>query len=213
MLEVKDKERRLKTEKSAVLSINKVNDLFNSMAILLNPNTVTALRKVVNLTESVFNEAYLVQTFRGEVMRIANYNICKRTIKFAKDFFSEKDKKYVLEVKDVSETETVLEILYKKVSILKICFSAFLPIKFEFLKNNVSYEELFKHYQDSMQLECGEIDEVKVAQQKLQNIIEFGPQAIKEVEDFFEEYVKDFSINTKAKYSWYSIEYHDLKGI
>lgn len=210
MLEVN--ERRWKSDKSAVLSINNVNDLFNRMAILLNPNTVTTFRKVVNLTESVFCEAYFVETFQGEAIRVANYNVYKKTIEFAKEFFYEKSKKYVLEVKEVSESETVLEIFFKKVSILKIKFSTFLPIEFDFLKNNVSYEDLFKYYQDAMLLESVEPDEIKEAQDNLQNIIEFGPEGIEEVRGFFEEYIEAFSINLNLKHTWYKIKCHDLKN-
>lgn len=211
MLEIKEGRRLLKSEKSAVLNTKKVNDLVNRMSIVLSPNTVTLLRKIVNLTESVFSGSYFVETFKGEAIRIANYNVFKRTIKFAKDFFSDKSKKYVLEIKEVSGNEIILEIFFKKVSILKIKFSSFLPIEFDFLKNDCSYEELFKHYQDAMLLQSGEPDEIKEFQHKLENIIEFGAQGIDEVKNFFEKYIEEFSINLNLKYSWYVIKTHDLK--
>ena len=210
MLEIKEGRRLLKSEKSAVLNTKKINDLFNSMVILLNPNTSISVRKVINLTESVFNQAYFVETFKGEAIRIANYNVYKKTIKFAKDYFYDKSKKYTLKTKDISENETELEIFFEKVSILKIKFSALLPIEFDFLKNSFSYEEVFKHYQDAILL-SSELDKVKEAQEKLQNIIVFGPECMEEVKDFFERYIKEFSINRSLKHSWYEIKYHDLK--
>lgn len=211
MLEIKEGRGLLKLDKSAVLSTKKINELFGKIAILLNPNTATAFRNVVDLTESVFSESYLVETLKGEAIRIANYNVYKRTINFAKTFFAEKGRKYLLQTRDLDEGETLLEISCKGVSILKIKFSAFLPIEFEFLKNELSYEDVFKHYQNQILFDSCEPDEIKAAQCKLQNIIEFGYEGIAEVKNFFEEYIKDFSINQSHKYSWYNIKTHDLK--
>ena len=212
MLEINKERKLIGSDKSAVLSIKKVNELFNRMVILLNHHTSTSLKRVINLKKSVFKEAYFVETFKGETIKIANYNVYNKTIEFANEFFSKKSKKYVIETKNLSENETVLEISFKGVSILKIKFSTFAPIEFDFLKNEFSYENLFEHYQNNMQLENGEFDEIVKAQDKLQRIVRFGPEAIEEVKGFFEGYIEAFSINLNLEHTWYKIKCHDLKN-
>ena len=220
MLKVIENRSLLRSKESAVLNINQANGLISVMAIELKPQSVSRLRALADLTKSVFDEAHFVETFKGELIKIANYNVYKKTIKFARKFFNEESKKkYVLVTEDISESEneeekeikTELRIFSGNILILKIKFSSSSPIKFEILKNETSFEDLFKYYQDKMQF--GEEEKTIEAQNKLQDIINFGKEAIEEVKNFYEEFVKEFSINPKAKYSWYSLECHDLKDI
>ena len=211
MLEIKDNRKSLKSKESPVLGAKKVNSLVNRMALLLNPNTVTILRKIVNLTESVFKYSYIVETLMGETIRIANYNVFNKTIKFAKGFFADKSKKYVVRITEVNQEEIILKIFLGKVSVLMIKFSPYLPIEFNFLKNNFSYEEIFKYYQEKILIENSELVEIETLQQKLGSVIEIGQDGIEQVKGFFEKYVQDFGIDLNQEYSWYDIKTHTLE--
>lgn len=213
MLEIKDKSRKLlKSERSAVLSPKKINGLVNRMSIVLNANAKTFLKEIVNLRESAFLYSYFFETFKGETIKIANYNVFEKTIKFAKDFFKDKNKKYVLEITENIQEETILEIYYTKVLVLKIKFSFFLPIEFDLLKNNFSYEELFKYYQNSILYKDCEPNEIREIQSKLENIIKLGHEGVEELEEFFEKYIEYLSIDCKHNSSWYKIKMHTLKN-
>ena len=137
----------------------------------------------------------------------------KKRLNLPESFSTKKAKKtYVLEKEDISEGETELRIFYENITILKIKFSSCSPIEFEFLKNETSYEDLFKYYQDKMQLET-EKEKIIEVQEKLQDIINFDQKAIEEVKIFYKKYLEYFSINLDQVYSWYSIKCHDLKHI
>ena len=215
MLEIKEKRRKLvNSNKLAILSTKKVNDLINRMCIALNPNIVNFLRRIADLTESVFDYSYFIETFKGETIKIANYNIFNRTIKFAREFFKNGSRKYLIEITEVSEEEVILEIFCKKISILKIRFSSFLPIEFDFLTNNISYDEIIKYYQYKMNeilKENSKSTKIKKIQQKLANIINVGEDELIYIERLFEGYIQDFSINMEEKSTWYIIKTHTLK--
>ena len=206
MLEIKGR-KLVRSEESPILTSKKVNDLVVKMTIALNPATISCLRKVVNLTESVFCQSWFFETFKGEAIRIANYNVFKKTSEFAKDYFNDKNQKYVLKITEVSQKEIILEIFLKEISILKIRFLPCAPIEFDFLTDYLSYEELFDYYQEKILQENNSTEEV----QRMQSIIEIGHEAIKDIEGFFDKYIEDFFINLNQKYSWYVIKTHTFK--
>lgn len=219
MLGIKDNRSVLSTKESVILSPKKMKDLVNetsfklnckatnSMDMMINCNIEDSLKMTINLSESVFKFSHFVETFEEEFIKIANFNIFYKTIEFAKVFFKNKKRNYTLEVTEGEKT--ILKIFRKEIQVLKIEFSSFMPIEFYFLNNNFSYEELFEYYKNKISV-C-EPSERKAIQHKLESIIEFGEEGLKDIENFLEEYIKNFSIDLKqTTSSWYKIKIHDI---
>lgn len=110
------------------------------------------------------------------------------------------------------------------------------PIKIEFLKvGNSTYEELLTNELEKVQKRYSELrtqcpkckpnrnendillteqnelsNRIIKMQQKLQNIIKLGAEGIEIIKNFYEEYIKYFSIDLSQKYTWYRVCEVDL---
>lgn len=261
MLEIQRKQRNsLESKESVILTSKKINELFNKMAVMLDNNTTDYLRRVVNLSESVFYASHFVETFKGEALKIANYNIYHNTVKFAKKFFTDINGKNILKISETDD-KTVLELFCEEISIFRVKFAcdmqhnfASLPINFDFVRNESSYEELIEYFEKELitlterlndlkarypdyapnkgilysyhagmskeKMLKNELallpDKITTVKRRMEQIIKLGEERLGNIgymNQFFEEYKKDLSIDLKGTYSWYDVHEYNLKEI
>lgn len=265
MLEVRQQEEKcrslLKIGDPAIPTQRQMKTLLNSMFTMLNPKITDELKEVANLSKSVFEVVEVprfIETFRGETIRIANYNVFYRTIQFAKQYFANKSKKNVLLVMN-SETSPEIQVLVEDIKIFQVSFHYYNSlanevdynsIDIEFVRTHDTYEELVNFYtkevnnlhsrycelkadypnfnlkgtqysyhagmgeEKMIMNECAELpNKIKMTQQRLQNIIKLGKEGIININQFYEEYVKCFSIDLKQKCSWYEVHETELKEL
>lgn len=249
MLEVQNYRSLLKIGTSAIPSKGKMKKLLNSMVMMLNPDMGCKLREVGDLSKSIFEISHFVEVFKGETMKIANYNVFHKSIQFAKCFFADKSKKNVLSIVQ-SDTKTEIQISCENIKIFKASFAydnsigyKYCPIEIVFVRSNATYEEqidFFTKKLNNLQTKYSELkacypkfnphrnsDDILLAeeqelkslpskimdiQQELQNIIKLRQEGVTNINRFYEEYIKYFSIDLKQKYtSWYQIYEIDLR--
>lgn len=203
MLKVTNKGRYRLKAKSIILSKNKINDLISNMSVELNSNTVDNLKKIVNLSTSIFSVSHFIETFRGETINFANYYLFHQTINFAKRYLSIKDESYILQTIE-KEEKMILQIEFGGIIILKIEFTNS-NIKFDLVKTEDSYEELLLFFAKELSENPS-----KKTQQRLQKIIKLGDR-VKEINEFFTNYERNIGLDVTNTSSWYVIKLHDIK--
>lgn len=190
------------TKQPIILSKSKINNLLNNMSVNLNNSTSDTLKKIASLSTSIFNVSHFIETFKGETIKFANYYLFNRTVNFAKRYLSTKEDKYILQTIE-KDNETILQIKYQEIVILKIGFTNS-NIKIDLVKTKYSYEELFLIFAKEMSNNPS-----KKTQQKLQKVIKLG-EKVQDINDFFENYVKNIGIEINNSASWYQISVHDI---
>lgn len=193
----------LKVKKSIILSKSKINNLLNNMALTLNNNTIDTLKNTINLSISIFDVSHFIETFKGETIKFANYYLFHRTINFAKRYLSTKKDTYILQTIE-KDDETILQIKYQEIIILKIRFTNS-NIRFDLVKAEDSYEDLLIVLAKEMSTNPS-----KKTQQRLQKIIKLGDR-LEEINKFFTDYVENIGLDVTHTSSWYSTQVHDIK--